>query len=351
MYNTLIRFTSKNLRPLRKIQNSIRGVILFRFSKLIIRMLRPNLILTYDNSTKPDGVGAQIQRILAIRSMAQNLGLGYLHTGIHSVAVHPLDPYQSQSELVGFVKNLNHVFYIESTAELNVSTLNELEVRSLTFVILFRNIFKSVIQKRTVLVRCLEPYGVSDHDPNIYLGIRDFLPHFKPISHDTFTLGIHYRRGVGGMAVQNGESISRELNPNYFITIANRIAAERLPSTTSIQLYTDAPKNDLEFLPPADQSELWKNSPRFENGVMSVLGANPEILFDKLLVAPVIVRGGDPLQVIRELAGLDVLIMSRSSFSYVGAVLNDRGKIYFPKSFWHSPMIGWKVVNEGGINH
>jgi hypothetical protein len=283
--------------------------------------------------------------------MAQNLGLGYLHTGIHSVAVHPLDPYQSQSELADFVNELNHVFYIESTPKLNVSTLKERDVRSLTFIILFRNIFKSMIRKEAVLVRCLEPYGVSDHDPNLYVGIRQLLPYFQPISHGTFTVGIHYRRGVGGMAVQNGESVSRELNPDFFINIANRIAAERLPSTTSIQLYTDAPKNDLEFLPPADQSELWENSPRFQNGVMSVLGANPEMLFDKLLVSPKIVRGGDPLQAIRELAGLDVLIMSRSSFSYVGAILNEGGKIYFPKSFWHSPMTGWEVVNEGGSHH
>ncbi len=347
----LIRIVRSKLRPIRRKQTHIRGAVLLRFIHVAIRILRPKLILTYDNSTKPDGVGAQIQRVLAIRSLTHNLGLGYLHTGIDSVAVHPLDPYQSQAELDNFVKELNFVFDIESTVTLDSSTAKESKVRSLTFTTLLANVMKSFFQKKTILLRCLEPYAVSDLDPRIYVGIRGFLPNFEPINHDVFTLGIHYRRGVGGMAVQKGESISRELNPNYFTEIANRVLKDRLPATTKILLYTDAPKNDLEFLPPPGQSDLWKNSPRFENGVMSVLGADPEILFTALDTAPKVIQGGNPLQAIRELAGLDILIMSRSSFSYIGAILNTCGKIYFPKSFWHTPMIGWEVVSEGGADY
>ena len=152
------------------------------------------------------------------------------------------------------------------------------------------------------------------------------------------------------MAVQQGESISRELKPKYLIGIANRLTQTRLPSETKIRLYTDAPKEDLQYAPPKAQTNLWSNSPRFEQGVMSVVGANPDVLFKDLLVAPKVIRGGDPLVAIRELAGLDALIMSRSSFSYLGAILNNRGKIYFPKSFWHRPMAGWEVVSEGLTN-
>lgn len=351
MHSGMIRVVRGKLRPIRRMQNQIRGAILFRFILVAIRILRPKLILTYDNSTKPDGVGAQIQRVLAIRSLTHNLGLGYLHTGIDSVAVHPLDPYQSQAELDDFLKELNFVFDIESTVSLDSSVAKESKVRSLTFTALLVNVMNSFVQKKTILLKCLEPYTVSDLDPRIYVGIRDFLPNFEPINHDVFTLGIHYRRGVGGMAVQKGESISRELNANYFTEIANKVSRDRLPATTKILLYTDAPKNDLEFLPPPGQSDLWMNSPRFENGVMSVLGADPEILFSSLDTAPKVIQGGNPLQAIRELAGSDVLIMSRSSFSYIAAILNTRGQIYFPKSFWHTPMIGWKVVSEGGADY
>ena len=351
MRSGLMRVVRSKLRPIRRMQTHIRGAILFRFTLVAIRNLRPKLILAYDNSTKPDGVGAQIQRVLAIRSLTHSLGLGYLHTGIDSVAVHPLDPYQSQAELDEFLKELNFVFVIEPTVSLDSSTVKESKVRSLTFTILLANVIKSFLQKQTILLRCLEPYAVSDHDPRIYIGIRDFLPNFEPINHDVFTLGIHYRRGVGGMSVQKGESISRELNPIYFTEIANKILKDRLPATTKILLYTDAPKNDLEFLPPPGQTDLWRNSPRFENGVMSVLGADPEILFSALDTAPKVIQGGNPLQAIRELAGLDVLIMSRSSFSYIAAILNTRGRIYVPKSFWHTPMIGWEVVSEGGADY
>ncbi len=338
-----IRF---KLRPLRKIATELRGKIVFRFSRLVIDVLKPDLILTYDNAGKPDGIGAQVQRILALRSMASNLRLNYQHTGIHSVAVHPLDPYQSQSELTDFVNELNRVFYIESTVNLDLSNARNVLVRSLTFTNLFANILKSIVRKETVLIRCLEPYAVCDHDPNIYRGVREFLPNFKPVEPATFTLGIHYRRGVGGMAVQQGESVSRELKPQYLIAIANKVVQSRLPSATNIHIYTDAPKEDLQYTPPIVQANLWSNSPRFEEGIMSVIGADPDELFKELSVAPRVIRGGDPLLAIRELAGLDALIMSRSSFSYLGAILNNHGKIYFPKSFWHKPMAGWEVVNE-----
>ena len=345
-----LKIIKGKLRSLRKSATALRGRILYRLSHLVVGLLKPNLILTYDNAGKPDGVGAQVQRILALRSMASNLGLNYLHTGIHSVAVHPLDPYQSESELNDFVSELNRVFFIESTVNLDLPKTRDISVRSLTFTNLFTNILKSVVRREAILIRCLEPYAVCDCDPNIYGGVRDFLPNFKPIKQASFTLGIHYRRGVGGMAVQQGESISRELKPQYLIAIANELTQSRLPSETKIHLYTDAPKEDLQYVPPKVQANLWKNSPRFEEGTMSVIGAELEILFKELSVAPKVIRGGDPLLALRELAGLDALIMSRSSFSYLGAILNNRGKIYFPKSFWHRPMAGWEVVNESLAN-
>ena len=338
------------LRPLRKIATALQGAILFRFSNLVISLLKPNLILTYDNAVKPDGVGAQVQRILALRSMASNLGLNYFHTEIDSVAVHPLDPYQTQPELKDFVTELNRTFNIESTVDLDLSKIKDISIRSLTFTNLIVLTLKSVVYKEAILIRCLEPYAVCDHDSNIYKGVREFLPNFKPIEQTAFTLGIHYRRGVGGMAVQQGESVSRELKPQYLIGIANKLTQSRLPSETKIRLYTDAPKDDLQYAPPKVQADLWSNSPRFEQGIMSVIGADPDILFNDLLVTPQVIRGGDPLVAIRELAGLNALIMSRSSFSYLGAILNNRGKIYFPKSFWHRPMAGWEVVSEGLTN-
>ena len=54
---------------------------------------------------------------------------------------------------------------------------------------------------------------------------------------------------------------------------------------------------------------------------------------------------GDPIEALEAMATADLLMMSRSSFSYVAAILNEEGiVIYHP--FWHSPLPEWIVASE-----
>ena len=47
------------------------------------------------------------------------------------------------------------------------------------------------------------------------------------------------------------------------------------------------------------------------------------------------------------MATSDALVMSRSSYSYVAALLNAKAiVVYCP--FWHSPLKDWVIINEGG---
>jgi hypothetical protein len=338
----IIRFTLEQSRD-------FRGVVLFKLLEVLTLLLKPPVAISYDNSSKPDGVGAQIQRLLAIRSLTKNLGLGYVHSGVASVAVHPLDPYQTPAEFQEFINELNSVFFINNYSDFISKDSNVIRKRTLSFQFLFQVIFSAKFFSKNTLVLCVEPYAVSDFDPNNYSGILQELPNFQPIEFSKLSLGIHYRRGVGGMAVQKGEKISRELPVKYFVGLANELVQDQELAGSEIIIYTDAPSVNLRYEPPANQLELWEQSPRFSNGIMDVLGVNHSDEFNALVWAPRIVQGGDPIQAIRELAGLDILIMSRSSFSYIGAILNPNGDIYFPKSFWHPPLKGWHIVNEAKL--
>jgi hypothetical protein len=42
----------------------------------------------------------------------------------------------------------------------------------------------------------------------------------------------------------------------------------------------------------------------------------------------------------------DVLIMSRSSLSYLAGLLNLKGTVYFPINFWHSPHQSWEKFRD-----
>lgn len=324
----------------------LRGAILFRILRNLCVVLKPKITLTYLNTAKADGIGAQVQRILAIASLSKNLNLGYVHTGIASVAVHPLDPYQSESELKAFLIELNHLFYLDSTVNKSEIHQIELSAKTLNFPGLFRIILKSATTRKRALIRIVEPYGISEHDPFKFQDISELLPNFTPILEPSNNFVIHYRRGVGGLSVQKGEKISREVESKFFSRLATEIFSKNVAAIKNFTIFTDAPSDNLEYTPPTDQGDLWENSSKFENGVMSISGLDMKEIFQNFPVEPDIHYGGDPLAAIRVMAGADFLIMSRSSFSYLSAALNKNGIIYFPSKFWHKPLKSWNIVEE-----
>lgn len=50
--------------------------------------------------------------------------------------------------------------------------------------------------------------------------------------------------------------------------------------------------------------------------------------------------GNDPLDALNQMVHSDILMMGRSSFSYVAGLLNDRGLVLY-ETYWHAPMRHW----------
>lgn len=320
---------------------------IFSMTKFLCKTSKPRIFLSYESEGKPDGVGAQIQRILAIRSLCCNLSLGYVHTGIKSVAVHPLDPYQSPGELEEFLIRLNTLFFMTDSEVVKDESSRSIMVRNLSFRILLKYMFISFVTGKTFKISCVEPYPVSEYDPLKYKNILNFLPNFPSRTIGSRKIAIHYRRGVGGFAVQAGEKISRELEGNYFRNLLKEIVKPLVHlGNTEIKVFTDSPSYDLSYSPPTNQHHLWVNSPKFESGIMNVQGMQLGDLFSDSDLPVSIIYGGDPLDAIIQMSSSDYLLMSRSSFSYVAALLNKSGQVFFPKSFWHGAKPGWKVIDE-----
>ncbi len=334
------------LRLVHRRNQLILGSILLGIAKFSCFFLKPKIVLTYSNSLKPDGVGAQLQRIFAIRSLADTLGLGYKHTSISSVAVHPLDPYQTIEEMKIFVSRLNQEFLIKDSKFDDTVDLVDYEVRELTFSRLFLCILKCSIRKKQILIKCVVAYSIVESDPKIYSKLIQFLPNYIPLHANAKTLAIHYRRGVGGLSVQSGEKISREITSSYFVSISKKIMHQSMDKSLRLVIYTDSPPNDLIFSPPPNQLNLWENSLKFNGGEMQIMGLDLEKIFEDISSSVEVVYGGDPLDVIKALASAHHLVLSRSSFGYVAGLLNNHGEIYFPSEFWHIPKRGWKVITE-----
>ena len=57
---------------------------------------------------------------------------------------------------------------------------------------------------------------------------------------------------------------------------------------------------------------------------------------------------GDPIETLRRMATAEALVLSRSSYSYVAAILNANCiVVYHP--FWHSPLKEWLISDANGI--
>jgi hypothetical protein len=151
-------------------------------------------------------------------------------------------------------------------------------------------------------------------------------------------VAIHVRRGE--LFVFESD---RMLPNVYYISVAQNIAhaLETLKLGYQLELYMEVPNK--EFVVQPDHHGVWNriSGPAVVSPAMCRLTD-----FD---VLPNLVRriNGRTIDCIRQLATADILVMSRSSFSYVGGILNRDGIVlYHP--FWHRPPSSWITVGSNG---
>ena len=328
----------------------------FRFIKLKITNLEIRLLMFFFKKQlgsitlqfwadkAHDGSGAQIQRILTTRALADYLGCGYRAAKFKSVTVHPLDPFQTKKALDKYLVKMNKLFYIESTTK-SPHSIKKFEVLNLNSKNLLKFCLIASKNKRQLLVKILSPYPISESIPNLMLNSDKFIPEFiKYMNHkkfNKFDVAVHYRQGVGGFAVFPGQSISRQLSVNYFLHATRR--AKTLISTNSISLVvlTDSPVKSMKYSPLKQQISLWNHTPGFSNKKMSIISTDLSDLMNITGVKGKIYSGGDPIDAIVIMAKADYLIMSLSSLSFLAGIFNN-GLVVYPSNFWHRPLNHWQ---------
>ena len=307
----------------------------FRFIKLKITNLEIRLLMFFFKKQlgsitlqfwadkAHDGSGAQIQRILTTRALADYLGCGYRAAKFKSVTVHPLDPFQTKKALDKYLVKMNKLFYIESTTK-SPHSIKKFEVLNLNSKNLLKFCLIASKNKRQLLVKILSPYPISESIPNLMLNSA-----------------VHYRQGVGGFAVFPGQSISRQLSVNYFLHATRR--AKTLISTNSISLVvlTDSPVKSMKYSPLKQQISLLNHTPGFSNKKMSIISTDLSDLMNITGVKGKIYSGGDPIDAIVIMAKADYLIMSLSSLSFLAGIFNN-GLVVYPSNFWHRPLNHWQ---------
>jgi hypothetical protein len=303
--------------------------------------LRDKLVLTYNNTGLTDGVGAQLHRIYGIWAISRRFDLPYLHSPITRVDYQGLGALEANASDPTYHSEFNDVFHIDSDPvphedffTINLGNIYPGQIR--LFPIL---VDRGRTLGKPALVRVNFPHGIGDRFPDCYEACKEISP-FESSDRDgrMLRVAVHVRRG-DLMFVDSNRLLPNE----YFINVAGGVARvlDALKIEYQLELWTEVPTGDVTVYPD-------------NHGVIgritdSVLITPDMYRLDDFDVLPNLVRcvNGKTIDCLRQLATADILIMSRSSFSYVAAVLNRNGIVmYHP--FWHQPLSSWMTVQPDG---
>ena len=298
--------------------------------------LDKKLVLTYDSMRFTDGVGAQLHRIYGIYSISRLLGVPYLHSPLHRVDYQGLSALERNLADPRFQHAFNDLFQIKSdvapTDHFHKIRLIDI---SMDIVALFA---AHRTDGRPTLVQLALPHQIADLFPDCYEVCKQISPFASSREGRFVRVAIHVRRGE--LFVLNSE---RMLPNGYYINVAQNVAQllDELKIDYQMELHTEVPNKEFIVQP---------NHHGISHRISAPAIVAPELCrLDEFSVLPnlVLCINETAIECLRKLATADILIMSKSSFSYVSAILNRNGIVlYHP--FWHHAPSSWITVGSDG---
>lgn len=333
-YGKIIRHS---IRMLLRLSN----FVVYFFLSCLPSGFMKRLAITYANDKKTDGLGAQLQRVIAIRALAMRLKINYFHSKVKVLTIHPLDRLENENQVDLFLEKVGDFFHLDSSIDAKWAE-EEIYLQSLTVFALVRILFGTVIRRKNVLIRVIEPYSVMELRPHDYKRVIPFFYNFPYSNSSSDEIVMHYRYGVGDSVIQPGEKLPRQMQLAYFRNVIQNIPEESLIKIRALHVLTDAPEFETSFTPQTDQVHLWEGTPNFHNGSVVIKPLSFQEDLGDLGLDLKVSFGGDAVDSILRMSSCNVLILSRSSLSYVGALFNHRASlIYFAPDFWHPRMKSW----------
>ncbi len=312
--------------------------------KIII--IRARLTLTYDALGSFAGTGAHLQRIFGIFALSKLLRLSYMHSVIQNLGVSPMDPFQDEESINTYIKRINSEYFLPSTKGAPTNFDATYRFDRLTYKRLVWLILNSIIRRKNYLLVLGGAYPIIEKFTSSYKAVQNIFPATAGMGEHSAgvkTIVLHIRQDFNEHILP-GEATIRGLSNSYYLDILHKIITDYCDKDKGIELIivTDAPPADFTYVPVREQLVLWAAFPKFQNGCVEIKGRTFQEFNSRFLEKFLVIHGGDPMLAIQEMRGADYLVMSRSSLSYVGAILNTKGVVFYPPNFGSKPMPKWK---------
>jgi hypothetical protein len=289
------------------------------------------LWLTYDSHALTDGAGAQLQRILSIYLIAKAYGVKYIHTGIHALSYQGAQQLEANTSDPQQVQRYNQLFTLPSDehpaqfdAVYSVFDIQES---------LIRQAKEAKDDPRNILFRIRFAGTMIDSTPSLLLNPLPFqwpLRTWETTQQRPLSVAVHIRRGE--LFVVDS---SRMLPNSYYIECMRalqKLLSPVLPFT--FHIYTEQLTKPTTITPTHHGI-----CERIKDSVVVSPDDNHLEEFAEFKDAVWHINTC-PIETLQALSTADILLASRSSFSYVAGILNRQGIILF-HTFWHSLSPRW----------
>ena len=269
------------------------------FGWILLRMFRPVLAVALRNTTftcegKNDGGGAQIQAIASVAAVAKFFGARFVHTRLSSIEHCPQGV--SMEEFCLSWERIVSLFGFSLADTRNFEPYD-----TMTFMVdflMFRTRGKSISLEHA--------HFLTDNHPEIYEIVGISAPGRRISTVQTQKIYAHARRGdVKSEGSTSFRHTSDEKLRSYIETVRGRF-----PAISEVFIVTE----------------------------------NPDSMFIHNFSDCTIITEEDPVKVILLLAKADVLIMGKSAFSYVAALLST-GLVFYEK-YWQLPLPSWITLPD-----
>ena len=312
------------------------------------------LFLSYEPTGFTDGAGSQIQRIIGTYAISSLLGCKYYHSGLKKI------DYQGFSALEKGEGIPDLVDWYNALVQLPVEPKDVVEFSSPIYMgkqPSLQEVLKlkeqSMLSKGDILLMMQLPYSIADQFPGCYSVVKGTI---GPQALDRFRarfsvpFEVEFARNgdpselVVAVHVRRGEILvnfpDRLLSNQYYVGVCKRIAEllDKIGRSYRFEVFTEVPSKPLMVTSKSFSFGRYTGEDTLVDPAAMMLSDFDEIPNVRYRV------NEHQVSTLYNLANADILVGSRSSFSYVSGVAGNVKCSFFPK-FWHSHFPDWIETN------
>ncbi len=278
------------------------------------------IYITYNNTDHTDGAGSQIQRQLSLWLIAKHYGLRYIHSPLKHLEYQGLKCLeQNQSDSTQLDK-YNQLFVLPSEQEpdhydsvQNIFNLSESDIDR----------WKSSTE--TVLLRVLYAHTFIDRNIHILQTQQHVYEWMIQTISRPIQIAVHVRRGEIRIL-----DTHRLLPKSYYISCMKSLESFLDSKCVPYEFHVYGEYNEAPIIVTPDHHGIVRRIP----GTI-VMESDKEYFDDFKDCKNVHFHLNEcPIEALCAFINADCFIASKSSFSYVAAMLNKKGCVFFSPDFW-----------------